>query len=135
MSKQDWAGGRVFAQIVLVRGVVSVPSDHVERRMIDIRRAQCAAPFNKHSGRSVSIFVRRYRSEEVAWIGETVGSDRPAFRQGEGASIVLAKISARRARRHLVPHFNASRDHRNLSRLDVSNTELGPESQFTLLLH
>src|SRR5258706_2696609 len=135
MIKQDWADGRVFAQIVLVRGIVSVPSDHIERRMIEIRRPQRAAPFNKHSGRSVSIFVRRYRSEEVAWIGETVGSDRPAFRQGEGASIVLAKISARRARRQLDPHFNAARDHRNLARLDVDNTELGPEAQITLLRH
>src|SRR5258706_2307388 len=135
MIKQDWADGRVFAQIVLVRGIVSVPSDHIERRMIEIRRPQRAAPFNKHSGRSVSILVRRYRSEEVAWIGETVGSDRPAFRQGEGASIVLAKISARRARRQLDPHFNAARDHRNLARLDVDNTELGPEAQITLLRH
>src|SRR3954453_20836418 len=94
MIKQDGPDGRGFAQIVFVRGIVSVPGDHVKRRMIQIGRPQRAAAFNKHSGRSVSILVRCHGSEEVARVREAVCSNWPAFREGESSYLVLAQIPA-----------------------------------------
>ena len=86
-----------------------------------------AAPLHVHLRGRILVLVGRHRREEVAWIGQAVGPDRPALGQGEGAAIVLAQIAARRSVRKLDPDLHAARNDGDLARLDVDDAELGPE--------
>ena len=49
------------AQIVFVGRVIAVPSDHIERRMIDCRRPQVAGEFRDQFEAALAIFIPGHR--------------------------------------------------------------------------
>src|SRR6202012_5261456 len=99
------------------------------------RLPERTAPLHVELGRRVLVFIGRDRREEVARIGQAVGADRSALRQREGASVILAAIAARGTGGNLKPEFYATRDHRDLTPLDIEATKFGGESQIALLRH
>jgi hypothetical protein len=77
--EQRRADRRESSQIVFVRCVIAVPGDNIQRRLPDIGGIELTAPFDVKSGGFVLIFKSGNRRQEIARIGETVSSDRPAI--------------------------------------------------------
>jgi len=121
---ENRADRRKAAQVVFVGREIAVPGDDVERRAGDLGRMQPAAPFDDQPGGRVAVLVGGDRSEEISGIGETIGADRPALRQREGAAVVLAHIAARRAVNQFGAQLDAARDHRRLAGLNNNEAEL-----------
>ena len=84
-------------EVVLVRRVVAVPGDDVERRMVDLRRHRLPQNFATSSSGAVDVLVRGDRRQEVARVGEPVRADRAELGQAERRAVILADIAARRA--------------------------------------
>ena len=63
-------------QIVLVGHVVPMPGNHVQRRVIDRRRPESSLELGHNPVIALSIFKRRYRSQKVARIRQTVRANR-----------------------------------------------------------
>ena len=83
-------------EVVLVRRVVAVPRDDVERRVVDRRAPQPPAELRDQLERALGSLVRRDRRQEVARIGEAVRADRAELGQPEQRAVVLADVAARR---------------------------------------
>ena len=128
MVEADRADRVEVAQVVLVRRVVAVPRDHVERRMADVRAPQHAVHLRDEFELAFAILVGGVRREEVARIREAVRADRAEVRQSQQRAEVLADVAARRAvgQRHGETH--AARNHRDLERLDVEPAHFGRRS-------
>ena len=90
------------AQVVLVRRVVAVPGDHVQRRVADARRPQGALELGQQLEVAFAILERRHRGEEIARIGQAVGADRaraPAGAAARRSSRTRSRARRRRAAR------------------------------------
>ena len=136
MVEADRADGVEAAQVVLVGRVVAVPGDHVERGVIERRRPQIGRRTSPRSSNvAVAVLVAGDRGEEVARIGEPVGTDRTEIRQAQRRAEVLAYVAARRSVRQLDAEAQAARHHGDLERRDVEHAELGGQSQPSLLRH
>ena len=83
-----------LAGVVLVRHVAAVPGDHVERRVVVVGGPEVAAELVHHLDGVVALLEGGVRAEEVPLVGQAVGADRAAFRQGEGGAEVLAQVAA-----------------------------------------
>src|SRR5882724_9812979 len=133
MIEEDGSDGRIPSEVVFVGSVIAVPSDDVERRVPDVRGPQRPSPFHVKSGRRVLILVRGDRRQEIALIGETIGSDRPALREGERSAVVLAHVAASRPARELDPDLHPARNDRDLAGLYFDDPELGAKAKVSLL--
>src|SRR5882724_194529 len=104
MIEEDGSDGRIPSEVVFVGSVIAVPSDDVERRVPDGRGPKRPSPFHVQSGRCVLVLVGGDGREEIALIGETIRSDRPALREGERPAVVLAHVAAGRPAGELDPN-------------------------------
>src|SRR6202048_3718558 len=82
-------------QIVLIRHVIPVPGDDVQRRMIDRRCPESSLKLGHNPEIAFAIFKLRYWSQKVARIRQPVRANRPQIRQTKQRTIVLADITAR----------------------------------------
>ncbi len=122
-------------EIVLVRRVVAVPCDDVERRMVDRRRPQVALELGRELEAALAILVPRMRREEVARIGKAVAADHAEIRQPEVRAVVLAHVTARSAIRKLHAKADAARNDGDLARRHLEPAELRQDVQRALLRH
>src|SRR5215510_9064853 len=93
MVERNRAYRRILAEIVLVRRVVAVPRDNIQRRMVERCDPHGTAPLDEELSGAVFILISRDGGQEVALIGEAIGADRPALGEREGAAVILAEIS------------------------------------------
>ena len=84
-------------EVVLVRRVVAVPRDDVERRVADARGPQVADELGDELEVALAILVARDRRQEVARVGEAVAADDAEVGQPERRAVVLAHVAARLA--------------------------------------
>src|SRR3954469_2597939 len=133
MIEGDRAYRREATQVVFIRVVVTVPRHHIERRMRQRGLEQFTAPFDEQRVGGVLVLVRRNRREEIAWIGETIGADRPAIRQGEAATVIFADIGARRAVDQSDTEDHAARNDADLAGADRDDAEFRAEGKRSLL--
>src|SRR6202044_3595046 len=110
-------------QGVLVRHVVAVPGDHVQRRVVVVGGPEVAAEL-LHDRGGLAFFERGVRGQEVPLAGQAVGADRAAFWQREGGAEVLAQVAAGRLVRQLDAEPDAARDHGDLAGTDAQRAEL-----------
>ena len=94
----DRADRHEAREVVLVRHVVAVPGDHVERRMRELGRPQPAHELRDDLALAL-VLERGHRREEVARLREALRADRPELGQAERRAVVLAKVAARSGRR------------------------------------
>ncbi|KAG0773075.1 hypothetical protein G6F22_015190 [Rhizopus arrhizus] len=131
----DRADGVEAAQIVAVRRVVAVPGHHVQRRMVDRCAPQAAFELGDQLEVTVHVLECRMRGLEVAWVGQAVGADRAEVGQLQQRAVVLADVAAARAVGQFHPEAHATRDHRDLLRLDLDHAHLGQQAQRAQLGH
>ena len=128
--------GRIGREVVFVGAVVAVPGDDVERRMVDRRFVELAAPFDDDAGVTSRSSKAATGALEVARIGQAVGADRAAMRQVEFLAVVLADEAARRAVEQFDAVDQAARDQRDFPAARRSMiAELGAEAQPAFLRH
>src|SRR4249919_647416 len=135
MVEADRADRVEVAQVVLVRRVVAVPPDDVERRMADRRTPQVALELGNQFELAFRFLVRRVRREEVSRVGQAIGADRTEVGQAQDRAEVLAHVAARLTIRQFDAEADAAWDHRDFVRLDIEYTELGGDMQAALLRH
>ena len=95
MIEGDRADRRKGPQVILVRRIIAVPANHVDRRVRQLRPVERSAPFHEQLGRSFFVLVRRDWSKEVARIRQAVRADGAAFGKREGAPVIFAQVAAR----------------------------------------
>ena len=82
-------------EIVFAGGVVAVPGDDVERRVVEVGGPEVAQELGDDlEGAVVAVVVGGVRSEEVAGVGEAVGADRAELRQAEAGAVVFEEVAA-----------------------------------------
>ncbi|MCW0448988.1 hypothetical protein NB706_001822 [Xanthomonas sacchari] len=129
MVETDRADGIEAAQVVFVRGVVAVPGDHVQRRMPDRRAPQMALELGDQCELAFVFLVGGDRREEIAWVGQAVGADRPQVGQPQQAAEVLAHVAARGAVGQFHAEAHAARDHRDFLRRHFQRAQFGAQAQ------
>ncbi|KAG1450372.1 hypothetical protein G6F57_016420 [Rhizopus arrhizus] len=135
MVEADRADGVEVAQVVLVRRVRAVPGHDVQRRMVDRCAPQAAFELGDQLEVTVHVLECRMRGLEVAWVGQAVGADRAEVGQLQQRAVVLADVAAARAVGQFHPEAHATRDHRDLLRLDLDHAHLGQQAQRAQLGH
>src|ERR1700704_6881923 len=129
MVLQNRTYRRKLPQGVFVGRVVAVPSDHVERRVIQLRDVEFPAPFHSDAARdAVTVLIGSDRRQEVAPVRETIRADRPALGTGELCAVILADITASRSVEDKHLELDATRNNRDLSRADVDDTHFSEET-------
>src|ERR1700675_4301762 len=123
------------AQIILVRGVVSVPRDDIERRMIHPGYPEPAREFAYKLTIGVEIFVASARCLEIARIGKPVRADGPEFRKLERGAEILTDVTARDARGWVDAKPQTARDDGNFLRFDMQPSEFRVEVERAKLRH
>src|SRR5208337_521285 len=121
------------SQVIFVRRVVSMPGDHVERRVIERAVEEAAAPFERQDASRFLVLEGGDGRREIARVGEAVGADRAAVRQGEGRAVILAQIAARGPRDQRDLELHAAGYHANLARRRYEPSEFGEELELSLL--
>src|SRR6185437_3713778 len=129
------ADGVEAAQVVLAWGIVAVPGDHIERRMIEPRRPQLAAEFGDELDVSGAILVPGDWSLKVAWIGEPVRADGAEVGQAHRRAEAFADVASRLTVRELDPEAQTARNQQHLLRHDLQDPELGRDAQPPELRH
>jgi len=71
------------------------------------------------AGWRFAVLVGGDGGEEVAGVGEAVGADGAALRQGEGAAVVLADVAAGGAGGKLGAELDAAGDDRDFAGFEV----------------
>ena len=122
-------------EVVLHGVVVAVPGDDVERALPDRRLVEATAPLHRHRRRRLPILERGDRRLEVAPVGQAVRADRPALRQRETLSVVLADEAAGGPLHELDRVDETARQERDLAGDDVEHAELGAKAQRPRLRH
>ena len=79
--------------VVLVRSVVTVPCNYIERRVIDFGPPQPPQKLGDHLERAFPVFVIRNRRKKVTSIGEAICSNGPQIGKSKALSVVLADIT------------------------------------------
>src|SRR5580704_15736030 len=123
--EQNCADRREGPQVVFVGHVIAVPGDDVERRMAGFGQMEAAAPFYHETAGRFLLLEACDRGLEVAWVGEAIGTDRPARGQGESRAIILADISARRVALEPRLKLHPARNDGDIAWRDGEAAELG----------
>src|SRR5687767_8051822 len=97
MVEADRVDGHEACELVLVRHVVAVPGDDVERRTIELRRPEAAHELRHDFAAGGCFLESSYRREEVARLREALRPDRPELGKAERRAVVLADVAPRRA--------------------------------------
>ncbi len=95
MVEADGVDAVEVGEIVFAGGVVAVPGDDVEGRVVEVGGPEIAEEFcDDLEGSAIAIVKGGVRGEEVAGVGEAVGSDGSEFGEAEGGAVVLAEVAA-----------------------------------------
>ena len=95
MVEADRADGVEPREVVGIGGVIAVPGDDIERRVVELGRPEIALKLGDDLKGFVLILECRDRGAEVARVGKAVGADRPEFGQAEERPVILADIAPR----------------------------------------
>ncbi len=68
-------------EIVFVRDVITVPRNHIQRRVIDLRLPQTALKLARNAAVAFATFKRRNWGEKVARICQSIRANRPEIGQ------------------------------------------------------
>ena len=120
-------------QVVLVRCVVAVPGDDVERRVVDFRGPETPAELRNELKATASIFVGGVRCLKITRIGEAVRSDRTEIRKTKQRAVVFAHVTAGFGLEKVDAKANAPWDHDDFVRLGLDHAELRRDAQAALL--
>src|SRR5882724_7208412 len=101
--------------------------------MIDGGAPQVALKFTDDLVVTAEIFIRRYRSFEIARIGQAVGTDGAEFGQAKKAAVVFADVTASLLVEKFDAKFYASLNHRDFARRDFNDAHLGAQRKTTEL--
>ena len=85
-----WGEG---AEVILVRSVVSVPRNHVERRVVDSCLKKLSTPLHDYFTRRAFIFVGSYWGFKIARVREAIRADRSTMWKGKLCAVVLAEVA------------------------------------------
>ncbi|KAG1243080.1 hypothetical protein G6F68_015937 [Rhizopus microsporus] len=103
--------------------------------MVDRCAPQAAFELGDQLEVTVHVLECRMRGLEVAWVGQAGGADRAEVGQLQQRAVVLADVAAARAVGQFPPEAHATRDHRDLLRLDLDHAHLGQQAQRAQLGH
>ena len=84
--------------------------------MVDLAGIKPAAPFDDQPARRLFVLEGSDRSLEITRVGEAVGSDRAAVREGKLGTVVLTHVAARGSTNELDLELDAARDEADLAR-------------------
>jgi hypothetical protein len=125
-----------FGQIILVWSVISGPSDNIEGAVLLKRVEQFAA--ESVDDLVLVLGIERVwcrRVEEVARVGETIGTERTKFRKFKMRAPDLTDVTTRRSVDESDRESETSRDNDDLTRFDPEFAEFGGDIENTLLGH
>ena len=136
MVEADRADRVEAREVVLVRRVVAVPRDDVERRVVDRGRPQVALELGHQLELAFAVLEPRVRRQEVARIGEAVAADRRRDR----AAAAARRSSRTRSRARRYPSSSTrKRTPRGITAISCGATSRRPssvsETQRPLLRH
>ncbi len=95
MVKADGVDAVEAGKVVFAGGVVAVPGDDVEGGVIEVGGPEIAEELGDDlEGAAVAVFEGGVRGEEVAGVGEAVGSDEAEVGEAEGLAVVLEEVAA-----------------------------------------
>src|SRR5882724_11493351 len=94
MIERDRADRIKSSQIVSIGGVVAVPRNDVERRMIDLARPEVTAKLCNELVRAILVLVPRDRRLKITRIRQPIRTDRPEIGEAKLFAVVLADVSA-----------------------------------------
>jgi hypothetical protein len=130
----DGANVDEFRQIIFVWSVISGPRDNIEGAVLLKRVEQFAAKSVDDLVLVVGIErVCCSGIEEVAGVGETIGTERTKFRKFEMRTPDLTNVATRRSVDESDRESETSRDNDDLTGFDPEFTEFGGDIENTLL--
>ncbi|MNN22982.1 hypothetical protein D3C81_1363650 [compost metagenome] len=135
MIETDGANGVETAQVIFVRHVVTVPGDHVERRMIELAGPQLAEEFLHQRGGLLQVFVGRHRGQEVPRIGQAIAANRPQVRQTQRCAMVFGDVTAGLRVEQFDAEFKAARQYGNFQRLQFKHAQFAGNAQAPQFRH
>lgn len=78
-----------LSEIILVRSVVSMPSDYVERRMMSLKFKELALELVDDSPLFIFVFIPSDWDFEVSWVCKTISSNGSKIRNHEMSLVYL----------------------------------------------
>mmetsp|Transcript_14082 Transcript_14082/g.35980 ORF Transcript_14082/g.35980 Transcript_14082/m.35980 type:complete len:259 (+) Transcript_14082:199-975(+) len=122
-------------QIILIGGVIAMPSNHVERAGHLLALKQGALKFIVHSPRTLLVLVPCHRVEEVAVVGQAVGANRPKVRKCEMPSKYFTNVPPGFTIWKFNFEVHAPLNNTYFSRFDLHRSELCLNIQSSFLRH
>lgn len=129
----DRVDGVEKCEVVLVRGIVSVPSNNIEGRVVLFGSEQAAAILVDDTEGLLLLDECSNRGLEVAAVGKTVGTNRSEVGNSPGSVEDLADVATAWSIRKSNRETNATLDDANLIGMNQHLSELGGDVQTTLL--
>lgn len=93
MIIRNWTNGVKLSQIILVRSVVSMPSNNVEWWVLDLILEELPLELVNDSPIFCFVFIPSNRGFEVSWICETIWSNWSKIRNHEMSLIKFTNVS------------------------------------------
>ena len=95
MVEADGVDAVEAGEVVFAGGVVAVPGDDVERGVVEVGGPEIAEELGDDlEGAAVAVFEGGVWGEEVAGVGEAVGSDGAEVGEAEGLAVVLEEVAS-----------------------------------------
>ena len=135
MVKQDRTNRAVCGQVVLIRRVVAVPCNDVQRRLADFRFVELTAPFNRDGRRHFAVFIGSNRGFEVTRVGHAVGTNRATARKLEFLAVVFTDEATCGAFQKLNTIDQSTRNDADFLRRKVDDAQFRIEAQLAFLRH
>lgn len=128
MVEADGVDAVEAGQVVLAGSVVAVPGDDVERRVVEVGDPEIAEELGDDlEGTVVAVVEGCVRSEEVARVGEAVGSDWAEIGEAERLTVVFEEIAAGLLVEKFDTELDASGNEGDFAGCEVDEAELGVE--------
>lgn len=135
MVDRDGANVDKLRKVIFVRHVVTMPCDYIERTMVLLALEELAPKLvDDIPWVVISHSIACYRVEEIASVGQSVGTEGAEFRELKAGTIDLKNVTSGRT-------FNldfetlTTLDDADFSRLDIEMAKLSLYVQGTLLGH
>src|ERR1700743_699260 len=125
-----------MGEVVLAGSVVPMPGDDIERRVVEGGAPQVPLKLGDYlKGAVVAVVICGMRCEEVAGVGQAVGSDGAKLGQTEAGSVVLENVAASLRVVQLDTKLDAARNEGDLAGGEAEDAELGVECEAAKLRH
>lgn len=134
MIESDAVDGVESIEIVLVRRVVSVPRDHVERRVILFANKERANELGHDCEVDVlSVFESSHGVQKVTWVCEAVGTNRAEIGDLKVVVVHLQHVAARVTVGQADLERDAARHDADFTGEDFEHAKFGANIETTLL--